>query len=251
AYQGAHTALINQFTKVLMQSYFPENRTKFYKIGMFVKDGNYVKSDDFPIDLSKSAYFENSAADEIHIVACYSIRLVTPIPVIDRDIVIVQNAKARAWMADWVESSGNTEKKTSVWDLPPAQRAEEIAKTNPAFNLDKNFKTLRGFDKSTGKGSMYVTINLNDQTYKGNADAIERVIKRNVTDIENYKGYKLMGTEVKETDIKTVDYYVYIPKGASDADKMAAREAASNLSGQTKTFHDHAFSLNIIVQEVE
>lgn len=253
--QAGETAIINKASQTFIQSYFPKDRAKFYSIGMFVdENGHYVKQDNFPIDLSASEYFQNADADEIHVVAVYSIKIVTPIPVINRNITMVQNAKARAWTAVWKESNSSTNNKneneeSSVWDYPPAQRAEKIAKTNSALNLDPNFKTIRGFESSTGKASMFVSVNLNDDTYKGNSKKIKSVIKRKMNSLSEYNGYKISGTEVPADAIKTVDYYVYIPQDASEADKAAVR----SLAGVTdfKMDNGNEIKLNIIVSEVK
>lgn len=262
AAEGIKTALINNVTRPVLQTYLPDDQMKFYKVGMFVdENGEYIDADSnhFPIDLSYSTYFSNEAADEIYLVAAYDLKLVTPIPVLDDPITIVQSAKARAWFASWDESvsvndtedEDEDEDEESVWDLPDAQRASKIASTNSALNLNENFKTIRGFNSSTGKASMFATIDIRTATYSGKSSAIASKIKSKITSLENYKDYKLMGKEVKVDDIKSVDYYVYIPKDATAAEKTAVRTAVNSIEKEAELSNGEKVTLNIIVKEVK
>lgn len=261
ATEGIKTALVNNVTKPVLQTYLPEDQMKFYKVGMFVdENGEYidVDSNGFPIDLSYSTYFSNEAADEIYLVASYDLKLVTPIPVLDDPITIVQSAKTRAWFASWDESVSvddtedeEDEDEQSVWDLPDVQRASKIASTNSALNLNENFKTIRGFNSSTGKASMFATIDVRTGTYSGNSSAIASKIESKITSLENYKDYKLMGKEVKVDDIKSVDYYVYIPQDATAAEKTAARTAANSIEKEVELSNGEKVALNIIIKEVK
>lgn len=245
----AKTQLLIVPTEALMKTYMPSDRQKFNKMCMFVnEDGTYIKDDSFPVHLEYSRFFDNSSGDEIHLVAVYKIKPATPIPILDKPITIVQNAKTRAWMSKWKNPDS---KSSSVWDLPYAERAEKIAATNGALNLSKNFETIRGFDLSTGKASMFITIDVREESYTGSYDKVKNKIKSKKNDLMNYKGCTYGGTTVGETDIKTVDYYVYIPSDASDADKANVKKAAEELAEDDfEMYSGGKIKLNIIVKEI-
>jgi hypothetical protein len=248
-YEVGKTTGFNLVTKALMKTYLPNDLDKFFKIGMFADTDS-----DFPIDLSYSTYFSNSDKDEIQLVAAYDLKLVSPIPIIDRNISIAQTAKARAWLASWKGSGASSDdtSTSSVWELSDFDRAEKIASTNSALNLQKDFKCIRGFNQSNGTASLYITMDIRNDSYTGKKSAMKSQIKSKLNNLEDYKSYSLAGTTVKAEDIKAVDYYVYIPKDASEDDKAKLREAASDLANENITTHDgRKIKPNIIVQEVQ
>lgn len=240
------TRLLNVATTALMKTYLPENMERFNKMCMFVdKDDVYVKNDKFPLYLEYSTYFDNSAGDEIHLVAVYKIKPTAPIPILSKPITIVQNAKARAWMSSWDTSVSSK----SVWDLPDGERAKKIASTNSALNLRSNFKAIRGF--SSGKASMFITIDIRKDSYTGNKSAIKSKIKSKITALSNFDSDVNDGTTITSKDIKTVDYYVYIPSGASDSDKQYVKDIATELSSSVTLKGGNSVKPNIIVKEVD
>ena len=60
-----------------------------------------------------------------------------------------------------------------------------------------------------------------------------------------------MGKEVKVDDIKSVDYYVYIPKDATAAEKTAVRTAVNSIEKEAELSNGEKVTLNIIVKEVK
>lgn len=261
-FEEGKTTALNEVTRMLMETYLPADKAKFYKLGMFAKrDGSSSVSDfsvdsykhvtdgKFPIDLSYSSYFSNAEGDEILLVAVYDLKLVTPIPIINRPITIAQTAKARAWMAEWKPAT--TDSSTSVWDLSYTERAKKIKSTNSKLNLPDNFECLAGFESSSGTASMFITIDVRNKTYSGKQNAIKNQINTKLTKLANFKSDKNSGIEVKQENIKSVNYYVYIPKDATAAQKADARAAASSLSNPSFELENGTrVPVNVIVKEI-
>jgi len=209
-YDEGKTYIFNLIAKPLFFSYLgQEDIFKFIEGG---KEG---------IDFSQSRYFEINEENSIHLVAVYKVKAQTPLKIVEY-IPMIQGVKSRVWknyseeeMSDSIYDTGK-----SIWDLSPLERYKAIALENfKDFNLPYNFKALRGYEKSTGEAKTYVTINLNDGSYRQNSSQIESRLKNKLVSVAEFEEEVYKDISINTKDIKKVTYYVYIPANSSDIDK--------------------------------
>lgn len=218
-YDEGKTYIFNLIAKPLFFSYLgQEDIFKFIEGG---KEG---------IDFSQSRYFEINEENSIHLVAVYKIKAQTPLKIVEY-IPMIQGVKSRVWknyseeeMSDSIYDTGK-----SIWDLSPLERYKAIALENfKDFNLPYNFKALRGYEKSTGEAKTYVTINLNDGSYRQNSSQIESRLKNKLVSVAEFEEEVYKDISINAKDIKKVTYYVYIPANSSDIDKEAVYNFAQD-----------------------
>lgn len=215
-YDEGKTYVFNSITKPLFLSYIEqEDIFSFIEGG---KDG---------IDFSQSRYFEPNEEEIIHLVANYQIKNISPISIIEY-VPITQGTKIRCWFPYSQEEIDEQEKDkeiNSIWNLTPLERHKYLALEGfMYFNLPDNFKSLRGFDKSSGEARTYISINLNDVSYKSKTNQIKSRLKSKLTAIMEFKEYTYEKVNIGVKDIKNVVYVIYIPVKADEEDKKAVYE---------------------------
>ena len=221
----------------------------------FFEKNNVIQNGDFAgIDLGKSRYFENSDGyDEIELVAVYQMKIVSPIPILDK-VTIVQTAKSRAFFAGkYSATSSKTEEiQMSVWELSNFERADVIVeKENIPNNMPSTFEAVRGFDEKTGKASTYITLDLNSDTYKGKANQIHSKLQDKLHKIEKFKEDKKNDISLQCSQIKSVDYYVVVPKNVSKENFDVFQKEIEKLGESIRLSDGRNVKLNVIIKQVE
>ena len=250
-YSSAKTVSLNHIiTMPLLKSYLPEDANTFFEKNNVIQNGDFAG-----IDLGKSRYFENSDGyDEIELVAVYQMKIVSPIPILDK-VTIVQTAKSRAFFAgkySATSSSKTEEIQMSVWELSNFERADVIIeKENIPNNMPSTFEGVRGFDEKTGKASTYITLDLNCDTYKGKANQIHSKLQDKLHKIEKFKEDKKNDISLQCSQIKSVDYYVVVPKNVSKEDFDVFQKEIEKLGKSIRLSDGRNVKLNVIVKQVE
>lgn len=250
-YSSAKTVSLNHIiTMPLLKSYLPEDANTFFEKNNVIQNGDFAG-----IDLGKSRYFENSDGyDEIELVAVYQMKIVSPIPILDK-VTIVQTAKSRAFFAgkySATSSSKTEEIQMSVWELSNFERADVIVeKENIPNNMPSTFEAVRGFDEKTGKASTYITLDLNSDTYKGKANQIHSKLQDKLHKIEKFKEDKKNDISLQCSQIKSVDYYVVVPKNVSKENFDVFQKEIEKLGESIRLSDGRNVKLNVIIKQVE
>ncbi len=249
-YSSAKTVSLNHIiTMPLLKSYLPEDANTFFEKNNVIQNGDFAG-----IDLGKSRYFENSDGyDEIELVAVYQMKIVSPIPILDK-VTIVQTAKSRAFFAGkYSATSSKTEEiQMSVWELSNFERADVIVeKENIPNNMPSTFEAVRGFDEKTGKASTYITLDLNSDTYKGKANQIHSKLQDKLHKIEKFKEDKKNDISLQCSQIKSVDYYVVVPKNVSKENFDVFQKEIEKLGESIRLSDGRNVKLNVIIKQVE
>ncbi len=250
-YSSVKTISLNHIIAMpLLKSYLPEDTDVFFEKNNVIQNGDFAG-----IDLGKSRYFENSDGyDEIELVAVYQMKVISPIPIFN-EVTIAQTAKSRAFFAgkgSAVSSAKTEELQMSVWELSNFERADIIVeKENIPNNMPNTFEAIRGFDEKTGKASTYITLDLNSDSYKGKPNKIRSKLQEKLNKIEKFKEDKINDISLQSSQIKSVDYYVVVPKNVSKEDFSLFQKEIKELGKTIKLSDGRNVKLNIIVKQVK
>lgn len=250
-YSSVKTISLNHIIAMpLLKSYLPEDADVFFEKNNVIQNGDFAG-----IDLGKSRYFENSDGyDEIELVAVYQMKVISPIPIFN-EVTIAQTAKSRAFFAgkgSAVSSAKTEEIQMSVWELSNFERADIIVeKENIPNNMPSTFEAVRGFNEKTGKASTYITLDLNSDSYKGKPNKIRSKLQEKLNKIEKFKEDKINDISLQSSQIKSVDYYVVVPKNVSKEDFSLFQKEIKELGKTIKLSDGRNVKLNIIVKQVK
>ena len=248
-YGTAKTVLLNHTIAMpLLSSYLPNGRDAFFEKNNVVQDGEFSG-----IDLGASRYFENADGyDEIELVAVYQMKVVSPIPILER-VTIVQSAKSRSYFSGdkSAPSKPNEEaEESSVWKLSNFERARMVAEREGIpTNMPDSFTAVRGFQNGTA--TTYITLDLNADSYRDSMGQVRRRLEEKLRKIEDFKHDSYGEASLDVSDIESVDYYVVIPEDITPAQKQRFLEEVDKLGDTIKLSDGRRVKLNITVKQVK
>lgn len=241
-YDEGKTYIFNSIAKPLFFSYIEQEN-----IFNFINDGSNG------INFSQNKYFETNEEDIIHLVANYKIKNISPIPIIEY-VPITQGIKVRAWFPysqEKIEEKEEEKEINSIWNLTPLERHKYLALEGfMYFNLPDNFKSLRGFDRNSGEARTYISINLNDISYKSKTNQIKSRLKSKLKSVQDFNRYTYEKVNVEVKDIKKVVYVIYIPVKADEEDKKTVYKFAEE-NTELKLSDERTVNIEIKVEERE
>ncbi|HEY9062472.1 MAG TPA: TadE/TadG family type IV pilus assembly protein [Pseudobacteroides sp.] len=179
------------------------------------------------LDFSGTSIFSDKKT--IKLVVSYTIRPITPLPIIP-ELRIEQKALIVGWLdgdgkhskrLEQIEnnSQGNIDKEDNIWDLSPFDRGNEILRRFGANVLSRTGGAVDVFDAFTGTATDIRSIDITLSSYK-DINNLKKEIKSEIKLVQGYNGKVRINHNGSETDfdIKSRNLRIIIPKGTKTAE---------------------------------
>ncbi len=165
------------------------------------------------LDFSESTFLLDNK--HVDVVVRYKLKLPLPIDILP-DIHIVQRVLVRAWLGGEGADLSDEDVGGDIWGLPPMQRGKEIQNIfGREESMPHNFPVIAKF--ANGKATSIKSINLTDDTYQKSSN-VKYKVKGFINDLDQFKGAKVRGFEIKESQIISKELILVVPKDSMNSD---------------------------------